>query len=126
MIDALAGLLLAGAPAKPAALSLGDLAIQNLGVRLTAAVIEERLAEYELSRAQLVGNPTVVQSVDAVLASWKTSVERDLLKPAIARAESGQLSATLRSSDTRVDDGGRRGWGGEERRLVAERRGTGG
>lgn len=102
MIDALAGLLLAGAPAKPAALSLGDLAIQNLGVRLTAAVIEERLAEYELSRAQLVGNPTVVQSVDAVLTSWKTSVERDLLEPAIARGESIQLSAALRSNDTRV------------------------
>jgi hypothetical protein len=102
MIDALAGLLLAGAPAKPAALALGDLAIQNLGVRLTAAVIEERLTEYELSRAQLVGNPTVVQSVDAVLASWKTSVEWDLLKPAIPRAESGQLSAMLRSNDNRV------------------------
>jgi len=72
----------------------------GLGVRLTAAVIEERLTEYELSRVQLVGNPTVVQSVDAVLASWKTSVERDLLKPAIAWAESGQLSATLRSNDT--------------------------
>lgn len=102
MIDALAGLLLTGAPAKPAALSLGDLAIQNLGVRLTAAVIEEQLKEYELSRAQLVGNPAVVRSVDAVLISWKASVERDLLKPPIARAESGQLSAALRSNDTRV------------------------
>lgn len=102
MIDALAGLLLAGAPPKPAALSLGDLAIQNLGVPLTAAAIEERLTEYELSRAQLVGNPAVAQSVDAVLTSWKTSVERDLLRPAIARAESSQLSATLRSNDTRV------------------------
>ena len=102
MIDALAGLLLAGAPAKPAALSLGDLAIRNLGVRLTAAAIEERLAEYELSRAQLIGNPAVMQSVDAVLAGWKASVERDLLKPAIARGEGGQLSEALRSNDTRV------------------------
>jgi len=102
MIDALAELLLVGAPAKPAALSLGDLAIQNLGVRLTAAAIVERLAEYELSQARLAGNPAVVQSVDAVLSSWKTSVERDLLKPAIVRAESGQLSATLRSDESPV------------------------
>jgi hypothetical protein len=102
MIDAMAGLLLAGAPAKLAALSLGDLAIQSLGVRLTAAVIEKRLVEYELSRAQLVGNPAVAQLVDAVLASWNTSVERDLLKPAIARDESGQLLSALRSNDTRV------------------------
>jgi hypothetical protein len=102
MIDALAGLLLTGAPAKPAALSLGDLAIQNLGVRLTAAAIVERLPEYELSQAQLAGNPAVVQSVDTVLTSWKTSVERDLLKPAIARAESGQLKTMLRSNESPV------------------------
>jgi hypothetical protein len=102
MIGALAGLLIAGAPAMPAALSLGDLAIQNLGVRLTAVVIEKGLAEYALSRAQLIGNPAVAQSVDAVLASWKASVERDLLKPAITRDESGQLSATLRSNGTQV------------------------
>ena len=74
--DALAELLLAGAPAT-AALSLGDLANQNLGVRLTAAAIEERLPEYELSRAQLIGNPTVAQAVDEVLASWKASVALD-------------------------------------------------
>ena len=80
MNDVLAELLLAGAPATAAWLSLGDLANQNLGVRLTAAAIEERLPEYELTRAQLVGNPTVVETVATVLASWKDSVGRALLR----------------------------------------------
>ncbi len=100
--DALAELLLAGAPATAAWLSLGDLANQNLGVRLTAAAIEERLPEYELSRAQLIGDPTVAQAVDEVLASWKASVALTLLSPAIVRAESTDLANRLRSSDTPV------------------------
>src|ERR1700749_3315345 len=100
--DALAELLLTGAPATAAWLSLGDLANQNLGVRLTAAAIEERLPEYELSRAQLIGDPTVVQAVDEVLASWKASIELTFLRPAIARAESTDLADRLRSSDTPV------------------------
>ena len=100
--DALAELLLAGAPATAAWLSLGDLANQNLGVRLTAAAIEERLPEYELSRAQLIGNPTVAQAVDEVLASWKASVALALLSPAIVRTESTDLADRLRSSDTPV------------------------
>ncbi len=100
--DALAELLLTGAPATAAWLSLGDLANQNLGVRLTAAAIEERLPEYELSRAQLIGNPTVAQAVDEVLASWKASIALTLLSPAIARAESTDLSDRLRGSDTPV------------------------
>ena len=100
--DVLAELLLTGAPATAAWLSLGDLANQNLGVRLTAAAIEERLPEYELSRAQLIGNPTVAQAVDEVLASWKASIALTLLSPAIARAESTDLSDRLRGSDTPV------------------------
>lgn len=102
MNDVLAELFLVGAPATAAWLALGDLANQNLGVRLTAAAIEERLPAYELTRAQLVGDPTVVQTVATTSASWKDSVGRAFLEPVIERAESVELADTLRSGRTPV------------------------
>jgi hypothetical protein len=102
MNDALAAAYLEGAPPTAAALSLGDLAQQNLGVRLDAAAIEERLGAYELRRAQPPGNSTATQGVASALASWKGSIERMLLQPSIPREQSTQLADTLRSGAHQV------------------------
>lgn len=98
MNDALADLLLDGAPPRPAALSLGDLAIDPPAIRLDAAGIEARLPEYDLRRAQRVGSPSITQAVATSLSSWKTSIERDLLEPTIQRSESAALTDALGSS----------------------------
>lgn len=102
MNDALAELLLDGAPPTAAALSLGDLALRNLGVRLDAAAIEQRLGEYDLRRAQRVGSPTVAQAVAVALASWQAGIERELLQPTIPRSEGTELTDTLRSESNQV------------------------
>lgn len=102
MNDALAALLLDGAPPTAAVLSLGNLAARNLGVHLDAAVIEERLGEYELRRAQRIDSPTLIRAVATTLASWKTSIERELLQPPIPRTESTELADSLRSDSGQV------------------------
>lgn len=102
MNDAMASLLLDGAPPTAAALALGDLAEHSLGVRLDAAAIEQRLPEYELCRAERLGSPTVAQAVAAVLAGWNASIERELLQPTISRAEDAELVDVLRSDATQL------------------------
>ena len=97
MNDALAGLLLDGAPPTLAALGLGDLTQHNLGVRLDAAAIEMRLSQYGLSLAHRLGSPDVTQAVAATLTSWQGSIERELLQPVIPRTEGARLTDTLRS-----------------------------
>jgi hypothetical protein len=82
--------------------SLGDLAARNLGVPFNSTAIEARLGEYGLRRAQRLGSPTVIRAVGAALASWKTSIERDLLQPAIPRSETVELVSTLRSGSDQI------------------------
>jgi len=100
--DALAGLLLDGALPTLAALGLGDLAQHNLGVRLDAVAIGERLGPYGLSPAQRLGSPDVAQAVTDTLASWKASVVRELLQPVIPRTEGAGLAINLRSGSNQI------------------------
>ena len=102
MNDALAGVLLDGAPPTLAALGLGDLAQHNLGVRLDAAAIETRLGQYGLRLAHRIGSPDVTRAVAATLASWQASVERELLHPVIPRTEGTGLTEALRSGANQV------------------------
>lgn len=102
MNDTLAELLLEGAPSRPAALSLGDLAITPPAIRLDAAAIEARLPEYGLRRAQRVGSPTVIQAVAATLASWKAGIDRELLQPSIPRSEGAALAEALKSGSNQM------------------------
>jgi len=102
MNDVLAALLLDGAPPTAAALSLGDLAQRSLGVRLDAQAIEERLGAYDLRRAQHIGSPTLAHAVAAALASWKGSIERELLQPTIQRSEDTELADVVRSTTNQV------------------------
>lgn len=99
---ALAGLLLEGADPKLAAVGLGDLVPQNLAVELDGAKIESLLEEYGLRRAQLVGSPAVTQSATALLTSWRSSIQRELLSPPIARAETDEILTTLAGEDRLV------------------------
>lgn len=102
MNDALAAAYLEGAPPTAAALSLGDLAQQNLGVRLDTAAIEQRLGAYELRRAQPSGSPTATQALAEASARWKRSIERTLLHPSIPRDDSQRLADVLRGKDHQV------------------------
>jgi hypothetical protein len=102
MNETLAEVYLDGAPPAAAALSLGRVAQQNLGVRLDAAAIEERLDEYELRRAQPSGSLSSTQSVATTLASWKASIERALLRPSIPRLEVSELVDVIRSGPRQV------------------------
>lgn len=97
---ALAGLLLEGAD-EPllAAVGLGDLVINNLALRLDASTIERLLGEYGLRRAQLVGSPPLIQALQAALDTWKDSVGRELLDPAIPRSEAGDIVDRLKGAD---------------------------
>ena len=102
MNDALAGVLLDGAPPTLAALGLGDLAQHNLGVPLDATAIETRLGRYGLRLAHRMGSPGVTQAVAATLASWQASIERELLQPVIPRTEGAGLADRLRSESNQV------------------------
>jgi hypothetical protein len=102
MNDALAELLLEGAPPTLAALGLGDLAYRNQGVKLDTAAIESRLAEYGLRRAYRIGSATVTEAVAVTLDSWKASIERELLKPTIPRSEGRELAAALRAGSNQI------------------------
>ena len=95
MNDALAAAYLEGAPPTAAALSLGDLAQQNLGLTLDIAAIEQRLGAYELRRAQAPGNATARQTVAEASERWKRSVERTLLHPSIPRDDAPRLAEAL-------------------------------
>jgi hypothetical protein len=96
---ALAGLLLEGAAGALAAVGLGDLVVQNLGVELTESAITERLQQYGLRRATAIRSDALVQRVDAITAGWTTSVETELLQPAIARDEALELERLATSPD---------------------------
>lgn len=97
---ALAGLLLEGAD-EPllAAVGLGDLVVNNLALRLDAPAIEGLLGEYGLRRAQLVDSPPFVQALQGALDTWKDSVGRELLDPAIPRTEAGDIVDRLKRED---------------------------
>jgi hypothetical protein len=93
----LAELLLAGAHGRASAVTLGDLAWDNLGKTLDAAAIEAGIGEYGLARAQLA-TPQTTTAVADTLAFWSQSVARELLQPVIARTEADEVVERLRAS----------------------------
>jgi hypothetical protein len=93
--SALAGLLLTGAPAPAAAVALGDLVIENLAVPLDYQAISDRLGDYELGLAEIVGTPSLARAVGRALTSWKSSIERELLSPPIYRSDADQIANRL-------------------------------
>ena len=94
----LAGLLLEGAAPELAAVGLGNLAKDHLRTPLDADKLTELLEPFGLKPKQLIGNPTIRQRVSTILTSWQESVERELLQPAIPRAEAMDLVDRLQDS----------------------------
>ncbi|MFI7630120.1 NACHT domain-containing protein [Microbispora rosea] len=96
---ALAGLLLQGAPGELAAAGLGDLVVQNLGVRLDSAAIAARLDAYGLRRAITRPEDRLGARVRALTAGWIDGIGRQLVRPFIPRAEANELVELLSGSD---------------------------
>ncbi|WP_043672803.1 NACHT domain-containing protein [Streptomyces xylophagus] len=99
MNGALAELLLEGAAGSLAAVGLGDLVQNALGVTLDAPAIEARLGTYGLSRARLLNASGISEQVSSVSKGWASSIERELLQPAIDRSETAQLVNLVNGSD---------------------------
>jgi hypothetical protein len=102
MNSALAGLLLEGAEPSLAAVGLGNLVPDNLGIPLTRDTLTELLSPLGLHCRQLIGNPAIRQRVQDALRSWEQSVARELLQPEIARSESRILVDHIRNGPGRM------------------------
>ncbi|MGA5358395.1 hypothetical protein [Streptomyces purpurascens] len=96
----LAEQVLAGAPGRLAALALGQLLLDHLGTTLDAAALITRLAPYGLRRAGRADAVAVSDAVRGATRRWAASVARELLRPAIPRAEAVRLVAEA-GQDTR-------------------------
>ncbi|MEV1005474.1 ATP-binding protein [Nonomuraea sp. NPDC050202] len=92
---ALASFLIEGAEPYLAAVGLGDLVQNSLGVCLDGSAIEARLKRYGLKRAERNGSPSLVQAVADLTASWKASIAQQILRPEIERAETSKVLAHL-------------------------------
>lgn len=101
MNGVLAGLLLEGAEPALAAVGLGNLVPDQLGVPLDAPTLEELLKKYGLRRRQIIGSPAIRQRVRDILVSWQESVGRELLQPTIPRRESGVIVGHLQEEQGR-------------------------
>lgn len=97
-----AELLLDGAPGQAAAASLASLASEQLGRTLDAQAITEALVDYELTVGGIAASAAAPGAVAGTLASWTTSVERELLDPEIPREEAGQIVEQLRTGPSEV------------------------
>ena len=98
---ALAGLLVAGAPGPASAVVLGDLVSDNLGKTLDAQAIEALLADYELSRANLITGETT-DAVTGTFEAWTKRISAKLLAPEIPRGEATDLVERLKGDSRTV------------------------
>lgn len=91
----LAGLLLEGSSGRLASIALGDMVQQNLGVELTATRMAEELPAYGLRFQAPTGVAAIAEKLHEVTSNWSDSIQRELLRPAIAREEAAQLMAEI-------------------------------
>jgi hypothetical protein len=102
MNNALAGLLLEGAEPSLAAVGLGNLVPDNLGVPLNVEKLIELLEPFGLRPKPLSASPTISQRVRETLISWQESIGRELLQPTIVRSKSGDFADQLRNGLARL------------------------
>ncbi|TQN31112.1 hypothetical protein FHX37_1002 [Haloactinospora alba] len=93
--SAYCGLLLSGAPAPAASVSLGDLIVENLATVLDYDAIVELLSDYELSLSGILGSLPLSRLIKERLVSWKANIERDQISPPIYRAETDQIATHI-------------------------------
>ncbi|AVT40285.1 ATP-binding protein [Plantactinospora sp. BB1] len=95
----LAELQLDGAVGTLAAVGLGDLVVNNLGVGLDAGKIEADLSRYGLRRSDVQRGKAIVEQAESLNAGWVASIERELLQPTIPRTEATQLVDSFSGTD---------------------------
>jgi hypothetical protein len=100
--SALAGLLLEGAAPALAAVGLGNLVLDHLGVTLDADKLIELLEPFGLKPKRLIGSLAIRQQVREILDNWQESVSRELLRPPIERNEAGELADVLHNDPARL------------------------
>ena len=100
--EVLSEVLVAGARGPAVAAVLGDLILENLGRPLDAARIREKLRDYELEPAHLLGAAQVTTAVGDVYDAWRATIDRELLQPVIPRSEANEILEAIKSKDRRV------------------------
>ncbi|MBQ1065213.1 hypothetical protein [Micromonospora sp. D75] len=96
----LAGQLLDGAAGALAAVGIGDLVVQHLGVELTAPLIEDRLRKYGLRRAPMLLKETIERRTWRVVAVADCPPEQVGVHPAASGAnQHGQPPYVTREHD---------------------------
>lgn len=96
---ALAGWQLEGSAGALAAVGLGDLVLNNLGVCLDASRIESELRKYGLKLAEVRRGKSISGQVTKITGDWAASVHRELLEPVIRRPETNQLVELTQGDD---------------------------
>jgi hypothetical protein len=91
MNASMSGVLLDGASGELAAIGLGDIVMNYLGVELTSVVIESKLATYRLKLLDASRRRDLQATVSQITSSWRAAVGRELLRPTIKRAEASSL-----------------------------------
>ncbi|WP_244930362.1 hypothetical protein [Nocardioides sp. W7] len=91
----LAELSLEGTTGHLASLALGDIVLGNLGKRLVRANFLEELQEHGIKPLAASSRASTAEQVRAVTTSWRSTVQRELLQPAIGRSEATELASAL-------------------------------
>lgn len=87
----LADALLEGAAGSVLPIAVGAVLLDNLRRRLTRRELLEGLAEHGIGVRHEAAKRTAHDEVSAATASWRGTVERELLSPTIPRTESAEL-----------------------------------
>ena len=93
---------LTGADPKLMAVGLGDLIVENLGVRLDVPTVHRSLSTYGMAPNPLVDRVPLTAAVDATADRWSASITSELLRPEIPRQQTDVLVGRLDSSDPRM------------------------
>lgn len=91
----IAELTLAGATGHLVALAIADVLDSNLGSPLTGADILAALEPHGITERPSRSRTSVRAQVAAVTASWRRTVQRELLDPPIPRSEADELATSL-------------------------------
>lgn len=94
----LASTILEGAPATLLTIAVGDVLLQRLRTPLARRELLEDLGKHEIFALDATAKRTARDEVHTASASWRKTVERELLAPPIPRSESAQLVELMRTT----------------------------
>ncbi|CAD6010299.1 hypothetical protein [Agreia sp. COWG] len=102
---AMANVLIAGAEGRLICAGIADLAISNMGIRLSATEISAKLEEYGLSIAGRGDADRALSSINSATNTWLTSVENELVEPQILRIETQDVLSAIRTNKITIAAG---------------------